>query len=114
MLSLRDDEVESLKTLAITQRSEWAARREEERQTVELSLGRTDERLMRLTDALLDDLLDQELFENRKRSLLLERKALRERLEGLTATHQSASAKLIEFLELAKRASLSYRSGNLY
>jgi len=69
---------------------------------------------MRLTDALLDDLLDQELFENRKRSLLLERKALRERLEGLTATHQSASAKLIEFLELAKRASLSYRSGNLY
>ena len=113
-LSLRDNEAESLRGMALALRSEWAAKRDEEKESLQLNLVRTDERLARLTDALLDGLIDQELFEHRKRALLLDRRALRDRLEGLTSAHQMASIKLTEFLELAKKAPLSYQLGNLY
>ena len=78
-LSLHDDECESLRILALSLRAEWATRREEERNSVELNVGKADARLDRLTDAFLDGAIDRESFENRKRALILERKELRER-----------------------------------
>jgi hypothetical protein len=113
-LSLDEDECESLKILALSLRAEWATRREEERNSVELNLRNADARFDRLTDAFLDGALDRESFENRKRALILERKELRERYEHLASDDQPLAIKLAEFLELAKTASLSYQSANLY
>jgi site-specific DNA recombinase len=110
-LSLDEDECESLRVLALSQRAEWATSREEERNSVELNLRNADARLDRLTDAFLDGALDRESFENRKRALTLERKELRERYEYLASNDQPLASKLSEFLELAKTASLSYPIG---
>ncbi len=113
-LSLADHEFVSLKTLALQQRSEWIGRQENEKKSIELNLARIDDRLARLTDALLDELIDQNTFETRKRALLLERKALRDGLERTSSDQGSLPTRLTKFLELAKTASLGYRSGTLY
>jgi site-specific DNA recombinase len=113
-LSLDEEECESLRILAFSLRAEWATRREEERNSVELNLRKAGPRFDRLTDAFLDGALDRETFENRKRALILERTELRERSEYLASNDQSLPSKLANFLELAKTASLSYQSGNLY
>jgi site-specific DNA recombinase len=113
-LPVDEQELEGLKELAIRQRSAWAAQRDEQKASLELSLANAEERLTRLTDALLDGVIDKELFETRKRTLLLERKGLKDRLEKLSADNSSPSDKLMAFLELAKKAPQSYRSGNLF
>jgi site-specific DNA recombinase len=113
-LSLDEEECESLRISALALRAEWATRSEEERNSVELNLRKADARFDRLTDAFLDGALDRETFENRKRALILERTELRERSEYLASNDQSLPSKLANFLELAKTASLSYQSGNLY
>jgi hypothetical protein len=114
MLSLDEAECEGLKDLAVSLRTEWAIRRDDERNSVELILRNADARFNRLTDAFLDGALDRESFENRKRALILERKELRERSEYLASNDQPLGSKLAEFLELARTASLNYQSGNLH
>jgi site-specific DNA recombinase len=113
-LSLNEREYESLTTLALSLRSEWATTREEERNSVQLNLQNADARFDRLTDAFLDGALDRDSFENRKRTLILERKEMRDRYELLASDNHPAVTKLTEFLELAKSALLSYQSGNMY
>jgi site-specific DNA recombinase len=113
-LSLAEEECESLKILALSLRAEWATRREEESNSVELILRNANARLDRLTDAFLDGAIERDLFENRKKTLLLERKELSERLQYLASNDQSLPSNLAEFLELAKNASLSYQLGNFY
>src|SRR5262249_24356257 len=112
-ITFNDLELGNLKTLAISLRDEWTAKRLEEQNSVELSTNRVEERLVRLTDAYLDGMLEGELFEDRKRALLLERQHLRERSAQLKSSAGSPVARLLEFLELAKSASLSYETGNL-
>ena len=106
-LLLNEEDRESLKTLALSLRAEWAVQRSEERTAAQLKLHQLNVRLDRLTDAFLDNALDRELFESRKRAPILERKDLQERCEDLVSDDFLVHIKLAEFLELAKTASLS-------
>ena len=113
-ITLSDEEVNDLRTLALELRAEWEVKRGEELGTTKLNLAKAEERLARLTDAYLDGALDRDLFENRKKSLLLERKDLQERFGRMAADHEPLTFKLSKFLELARRAPLSYETGNLF
>lgn len=76
---------------------------------VERNLALVDRRLARLTDALLDDMIDKDVFEERKRGLLMDRCALRDRRqEDLKLTFWRDVA---ERFELALEACLSYETG---
>ena len=58
-ISLDENEYESLTALTLALRSEWATRREQERNSVQLKLQHADARFNRLTDAFLDGARDQ-------------------------------------------------------
>jgi site-specific DNA recombinase len=65
------------------------------------------ERMDRLTDAYLDQVIDKESFESRKSSLLMEEKALE---ENLGQPKQAIAERLSKFLELAMNAPVLYET----
>ena len=65
-------------------------------------------RLSRLTDALLDELIDKELFETKKAAILAERLHARETRGDLNS--DELVSRVLNFLELAKTLSSSYET----
>lgn len=82
-----------------------------ERQHAELRmrLAKCEERLHRLTDALIDGLLDKELFESRKVAILSERRDLRDRLEAPPSA-LSATDRVSNYFERQNKAYVGYES----
>lgn len=82
---------------------QWEAQTDSNR----MRLGQLQERLDRLTDAYIDRLIDKETFEARKAAVMMDQKALQEKI----AQPQSAIAdRLSKFLELAGDAYLLYQA----
>lgn len=103
-----DQEKQFFKKKVSKLRENWATQRENEIQNLKLKLGQIKDRLNRLTDAYLDNALDKVMFEERKKSLLFDQKAVEESL--LADQNQSRPDRLEKFLELAGNAWLSYQS----
>jgi DNA invertase Pin-like site-specific DNA recombinase len=82
---------------------------EEETQSQNLKLAQVKDRLNRVTDAYLDQTLDKTMFEERKKSLLLEQKAAEEVLLNLKRNSARQLDRVEKFLELAGTAGLSYQ-----
>jgi DNA invertase Pin-like site-specific DNA recombinase len=98
---------EKIATLKDTWQEETATRRK----ALELQLGQLASRRSRLADALVDGLLDRDLFEERKAALLAEKKTLEERLATLDENGSTGAQKLAEFLERLDSAYSLYQSG---
>lgn len=75
-----------------------------------LGLGKCAERLNRLTDALIDGALDQDAFETRKASLLLDRQRYQEMLDGRNEV--SAELSRAKSIELGNAAILQAKTDN--
>lgn len=90
-------------------RDTWASRQEEEMKSLNLQMSQIKDRLNRLTDAYLDHALDKTMFEERKKGLLLEQKAVEENLVNLSRVNRSSFDRLEKFLELAGNAWLSHQ-----
>ncbi|MDA2924536.1 recombinase family protein [Acidobacteria bacterium AH-259-L09] len=92
-------------------REDWKQQCEVQIEGLSLNLDQTQDRLCRLTDAYLDGVIEKELFEERKKALLMERKSLEETLEDLVNGSRKVPDRLAEFLELAGSAYLKYKMG---
>ena len=92
-------------------REDWDKEREAQINALSLKLSQVQGRLSRLTDAYIDRVIDTEIFEERKTTLLMERKGLEEKLAQLKENNRSLPDRLAEFLELAGSAYLSYKMG---
>ena len=92
-------------------REDWDKEREAQINALSLKLSQIQGRLNRLTDAYIDQGIDRGIFEERKTSLLIERKDLEERLAELRENLRSVPDRLAEFLEPAGSAYLSYKMG---
>jgi len=79
--------------------------------TLAMQIARCDDRLGRLTDAFIDQTIEKELFEARKRHVLGEQRALRDRLEKASEATLPVSEAL-QKLELGNAALFGYRNGN--
>lgn len=90
-------------------RETWTIRHEDETKSQNLKLAQIKDRLNRLTDAYLDQSLDKAMFEERKKSLLMEQKAAEECLMNLKRDSAQQLDRLDKFLELAGTAWLSYQ-----
>ena len=86
----------------------WAIQREDETRNLNVTLGQIKDRLNRLTDAYLDGALDKTMFEERKKSLLIDQKAAEDNLANLVRNGGAMPTKLEDFLELANNAGLSH------
>jgi site-specific DNA recombinase len=84
-------------------------RGEAQRAQARLALGKADERMARLTDAMVDGLIDKQAFEERKARLLIERRELLDRIEG---PEETDAERLLKNLELGATAHLQVETGN--
>ncbi len=98
--------VEALKANAVEEMANVRA-------SIEMRIAKCDERLARLTDALVDGLLEKELFETRKSAVLHERRGLWDQSAALDIS-TLPSNRAFENLELGNAAHSSYKIGNLH
>lgn len=76
-----------------------------------LRANQLDDRLGRLTDAFVDGLIEKQIFEERKKRLLIERQGLKSDLARLQSSPLQPVDELEHFLERAKSAYLAYKDG---
>ncbi|MBS1983502.1 MAG: recombinase family protein [Bdellovibrionales bacterium] len=77
------------------------------RATLTLQAAKLDDRLIRLTDAYLDQAIDKEMFERRKQALLAEQAELRDQLAGLSSDDLPIN-RAFNYLELGDAAYSGY------
>jgi hypothetical protein len=78
-----------------------------------LQLAQLADRDRRTTDALIDQLIDRDSYQERRKAILEEKALVKERIEELTANESIISTRLREKLELIKTASLQDNSATL-
>lgn len=78
------------------------------RRSLDAELARVDARLSRLTDMLLDEAIDRDLFHSRKTELLLQRAQIHERIERCDSDGIRLAQRAGEKLQLADSAILLY------
>jgi hypothetical protein len=98
------EKIESMKT-------SWQEEAGARRKALELKMGQLAGRRARLTDALIDGLLDRDLFEERQAVLLAEKRTLEEQIGDLAAPGMTGPQKLADFLERLDSAYSLYKSG---
>lgn len=97
----------------LTRQSNDAERfRQTRRQALQLRLEQCQERLSKLTDALIDGTIERELFINKKNSLTVEAHQITTQLANLAGAEREAFGKTVKILEQANEACLSYKEGN--
>jgi hypothetical protein len=94
-----------------TFRENWGREQEMLNQSLRLRLDHVNERLNRLTDAYLDRVIEKDSFEERKASLLMERKDIEGKLGQLFQNGQTLPERIAKFLELTGSVYSSYKSG---
>ena len=77
----------------------------QELERCQLNLAQLRDRLMRLTDAYLDGVLDKALLEERRGVLRMEEAGLKQKMADLEAGHSDTLVQVEKFLELVKSAS---------
>lgn len=89
----------------------WVLEEQSLVRALELQLSKINDRLARLTDAYLDGTIDKEIFDERKTSLLMERKGIEGKLVEVKESRLSIPEQVEKYLELAGSASLQYKLG---
>lgn len=89
---------------------ELVDRRAEALETNKLQLANARARFDRITDAFVDNLIDQATFTRRKEALLMEQKTLEEQRQRLESAPGDVSTRIMDFLELVATPVLLYES----
>ena len=110
-LQLRPEEKAYFERRVMRLRENWKDEKESQIKALELRGRQMEDRLTRLTDAYIDQVIERELFEQRKTALLMERKNLEENMAALSRDGGSVADQLMEFLELAGSAYNRYDLG---
>lgn len=110
LIKLDEREFRDLREIAEEHKRTSAQEAKQRKAALELQLAKCKERIVRLTDALLDGLIDKELFESRKREVLAAQKELEEKL-AIGDEFDSATDRVSQYLELTNTAYLSYKNG---
>jgi hypothetical protein len=85
--------------------------RAERADAIKLLIGKCDDRIARLTDALIDGLIDKDTFDLRNAAILSEKRGHKDRLDGV-AFMPLLAERIEKNLQLANTAYLSYENGN--
>jgi site-specific DNA recombinase len=78
----------------------------------QLQLEAISNRLARLTDLLLDGAVDQTVFDEKRKELILLEAQAKQRITGLKLGFTASFTKLEKFVELVKNPSLLYKKAN--
>jgi site-specific DNA recombinase len=111
-LQLNQAELDYLQEWVREARLQQGNMREQELARLHLRLDGIRVRLHRLTDAMIDGILEKPLFDDRKNAALLEERQVRDQIVAWERNGGLAVDRLEKFLELAKTASLLYKTAN--
>jgi len=109
-LQFNERERAYLATCLTRWRKDWRDGKADAERALRLRLDHLQARIARLTDAFLDNVIDQRLFEERKKALLLERQDIEERLASPTPAGRELPDRIAEFFELAASAYVGYKT----
>jgi site-specific DNA recombinase len=112
-IQLTSTELEELRQICADISREQREDRGQLATSMELQLAQTKSRLDRLVDAYVDQMLDRELFTERKSRLLAEQVELEEQIADLRSGTSDPAKRVADFLELASSACSLYNSGNV-
>ena len=111
-LNMDEQETSFVLRLLKEYRENWLNERVIQRKALDLRLNDIITRLNRLTDAFLDGAIEKDVFNQRKQSLLLERRGIEEKIAEIDNQGQLLPDRIAEFLTLARGAYLSYKVGS--
>ncbi len=80
--------------------------------SLRLQLSQIDEQQSRLTDALIDLLIDKQAFKKKKAELLIARREVEEKIRAHSTGKNVTFQKTKKFLELASASLLTFQNGN--
>jgi site-specific DNA recombinase len=95
-----------------TLRINWLEEAGREKEEARMHLAKIQDRLAGLTDALLDGVIDRDLFAERKEQLLMRRREMTDRIAELDRNPGTSYQRLAENLELARDAPLLYETAS--
>lgn len=107
-LNFHESEIAEMKTRASSFAANDSTRREDKERAVRVNLESVGARLGKLTDAFIDGLIERDLFEERKLSLLMRRTALEEERNRIENGNDAFTESLTQYLGLLESLSLSY------
>ena len=81
LIRFTEQDVRDMRDLVEETRGEASANRAVEAARLSRAVGQCDERLARLTDAVIEGLIDKDSYDQRKASVLVERRGLQDQLE---------------------------------
>lgn len=110
-LQFDEEEFRDIRDLVAERAAAATNERAEREEVIRLLIGKCDERIARLTDALIDGLIDKDTFDLRNVTILAEKRGHKDRLESI-ASAPSLAERIREKLQLANSAYLSYEIGN--
>jgi hypothetical protein len=93
-------------------RAELEERRAQTKNALRLQYDQLRNRISKLADLLLDGAIEKSLFESKQRTLLLEQAAVEEKLKEFENGSDAGMAELEKTVELAKDASLLYKTAS--
>lgn len=111
-IQFSEKELKYLHGKLLTFKIDWHQQKEDVSHSLVLKIDNISSRLTRLTDAFVDGNIEKDIFDERKGTLLMERKSLEEQLHQIQSNQNSLPDQLQEFLELTKSVYLSYQLGN--
>src|SRR6185437_12585158 len=100
-LEYTQEEKDHIRGRVVQLREDWSSQQLQTSQSLQLQLKQLDERLNKLTDAYLDQMIDKESFERRKTTLLEERRSAQDRLAESARNPVMIIDRLQFFLERA-------------
>ena len=108
------EEAKAIFAAALRERGEQARGEAERSRTLfACQLGQVAARLDRLTDAYLDQSVDKETYEEKRRRLLKEKRRVEDEIASLDDPARTRVDDAERILELASTASLTYRTANV-
>jgi len=110
-LQLSEQEETYLRQELARLKQDWGKEQEGQISASNLRVSQIQDRLDRLTDAYIDRLIEKEVFEKRKSTLLMEQKEVEETLTGLQDKSSSVPDRVTELVELAGSAYSQYKTG---
>lgn len=94
---LTSEEISDLRDMAAEELGNVEQDRAKQRAQLQMQLARCDDRMTRLTDALLDAAIDKEAYEGRRMALLAERRGILDQIEGPL---EASAQRVLSYLEL--------------
>ena len=90
-------------------KAKWVTDKETQLANLRIKREQVTERMTRLTDAYLDQAIDRQVFDERHASLLMERKAIEDKIADFERNGVSIPDQLQKFIELAQDAYSLYQ-----